>query len=101
MLIPVVLQSDNSADPADVLRLYFGDPYPGSDYTGASFDARDALGARADHSNRFTADDFVAITLLSVDAGPFAVRRGPRRPPKGVPAFIQPPAGFDIGILPD
>lgn len=72
MLIPVVLQSDNSAAAADVLRRYFGDPYPGSDYTGASFDAWDSLATRADDSNRFTADDFVAITLLSVDAGPRA-----------------------------
>lgn len=48
---------------------YFGSPYPGNAYAGASFDSWDSLGTHDTDANRFTADDFVAITMLSVDAG--------------------------------
>lgn len=74
MQIPFALQSDDPSDAAANLTHYFGSPYPGKTYTGASFDSWDSLGTRDADANRFTADDFVAITLLSVDAGPKAAR---------------------------
>lgn len=74
MLIPIALQSDDPAPTAAILANYFGTPYPGNAYTGASFDSWDSLGTRAADTNRFTADDFVAVTLLSVHPGPKAAR---------------------------
>lgn len=74
MRIPLALQSDDPANAAAILGRYFGAPYPGEAYTGASFDSWDSLGTRAADANRFTADDFVAVTLLSVTPGPKAAR---------------------------
>jgi hypothetical protein len=61
----------NPSDDAAALRLlarYFGPGFgaPGS-YTGAAFDTWDSAGTRASDTNRFTADDLVAVTFLSVD----------------------------------
>ncbi|MGV9825567.1 DUF6308 family protein [Gordonia sp. NPDC003429] len=51
----------------------------GKTYTGTSFDSPDSLGTRDADANQLTTDDFVAITLLSVDAGPkAALRTDPR-----------------------
>ena len=72
--IPHALTTDDPTAAASILRAYVGDPYPGATYTGASFDDWDSTGTRAADVNVFTADDFVAIGLLSVDAGPFAAR---------------------------
>ncbi|MYR08954.1 hypothetical protein GTV32_23040 [Gordonia sp. SID5947] len=72
--IPTVLQTDDPTAAAAVLRCYFGDPYPGTAYTGATFDNWDSTGTRAADANIFTADDFIAIGFLSVNAGPAAAR---------------------------
>ncbi|MYR07381.1 hypothetical protein GTV32_14160 [Gordonia sp. SID5947] len=72
--IPRALTTDDYDDAASDLRAYFGNPYPGTAFTGASFDDWDSLGTRAADVNIFTADDVVAIRLLSVDAGPVAAR---------------------------
>lgn len=74
MQIPKVLTTDDPIPAAAALTEYFGDPYPGNRYTGASFDSWDSTGTRSHDTGHFTADDFVAITLLSVDAGPRAAR---------------------------
>lgn len=71
--IPHALTTDDPTAAAGVLRAYFGDPYPGTAFAGASFDDWDSTGTRAADVNTFSADDFVAIGLLSVKA-PYAAR---------------------------
>lgn len=50
-----------------LLRRYYGDPFGSSTLTGAAFDLWDNTKTRAADADRFTADDLVAVTLLSVD----------------------------------
>lgn len=74
IIVPTTLTNDDPRPAAAVLRTYFGDPYPGTAYTGAVFDSWDSTGTRESDSDVFTADDLVAIGFLSVDAGPAAAR---------------------------
>jgi hypothetical protein len=65
----------NSSDDAalGLLERYFGPQFGASEfYTGAAFDTWDSTGTRASDTNRFTADDLVAVTFLSVHVGPEA-----------------------------
>jgi hypothetical protein len=57
----------------DLLRRYYGPGFgePGF-YTGSLFDVWDSTGTRAQDVDRFTADDLVAVGLLSVDVDPRA-----------------------------
>lgn len=73
--IPTALTVDDPAPAAEVLRSYFGDTYPGTAYTSAVFDSWDSTGTRDADADVFTADDFIAIKFLSVDAGPVATRQ--------------------------
>ena len=65
--LPPSLQSDSDERALSQLRGYYGPAFgtKGS-YTGAAFDSWDSTGHRADDQNRFTADDLVAVTFLSV-----------------------------------
>ncbi|MCL8026464.1 DUF6308 family protein [Nocardioides bruguierae] len=59
---------------ASVLACYYGlglhrEHKP---FTGARFDTWDSTGTRADDVNRFTADDLVAVSFLSVEVPPLA-----------------------------
>lgn len=55
------------------LEAYFIEPRPdGSGFTGALFDTWDPSGTRSESANTFTADDVVAVSLLSVDVAPRA-----------------------------
>lgn len=74
MQIPHALQSDDPTRAKNVLQAYFGDPYLHDGFTGASFDSWDSLGTRDADANVFTADDLIAVTLLSVNAGPRAAQ---------------------------
>ncbi|MFC0314738.1 DUF6308 family protein [Gordonia phosphorivorans] len=80
MRIPIELRTDDVTAAAATLTEYFGgaasgnDPFPSNRYTGASFDSWDSTGTRVADADRFTADDFVAIGMLSVNAGPRAAR---------------------------
>ena len=76
MRIPRQLQTDDVTDAAATLTKYFGNPFPGDRYTGASFDTWDSTRTRSADADHFTADDFVAIGMLSVNAGPQAARTG-------------------------
>jgi Family of unknown function (DUF6308) len=71
--LPAALQSDDDRDAIKALKRYYG-PSPGQPrfYTGSLFDAWDSTGTRADDTNRFTADDLVAVTFLSVEVPPKA-----------------------------
>lgn len=69
MRLPRLLQ-DPSDDPArDVLHRYYGTGrHRGANpFTGARFDTWDSTGNRSSDHDRFTADDLVAVTMLSVD----------------------------------
>lgn len=71
--LPLVLQPGRSADAVAQLRRYYGTQLPARDaYTGSAFDAWDSTGTRAADTDRFTADDVVAVTFLSVVVRPRA-----------------------------
>lgn len=65
--LPPSLQIDSDDRALSQLRAYYGPAFgtKGS-FTGAAFDSWDSTGHRAADSNRFTADDLVAVTFLSV-----------------------------------
>ncbi|CCQ18094.1 putative uncharacterized protein [Rhodococcus sp. AW25M09] len=72
--LPPPLIADTDDDAVNLLRRYYGSTYLGSGcYTGALFDSWAPENRVAD-SNRFTADDLVAITFVSV-----AVKAGAAR----------------------
>ncbi|OAK53818.1 DUF6308 family protein [Rhodococcoides kyotonense] len=72
--LPPPLIADTDDDAVAVLRRYYGNTYLGGDcYTGAFFDSWAPEGREAD-ANRFTADDLVAITFLSVEVKASAAR---------------------------
>ena len=73
--LPEALQSPDDEPPLACLRRYFRESPGtrlGTDYTGARFDVWDSSGTRADVTTRFTADDLVAVTFLSVTVSPTA-----------------------------
>lgn len=66
---------DDDAAALALLRRYYGERFPAPPRTGgATFDLWDSAGTRQADSDRFTADDLVAITFLSVDTPPAAAR---------------------------
>jgi hypothetical protein len=74
--LPLALLDDDDDQTAlGLLRTYYGQPVfgPGA-ATGALFDGWDSTGNRAKDTNRFTADDLVAVTFLSVNIPPTAAR---------------------------
>ncbi len=73
--LPLALLDDDDQTALGLLRTYYGQPVfgPGA-ATGALFDGWDSTGNRAKDTNRFTADDLVAVTFLSVNIPPTAAR---------------------------
>ena len=73
--LPSTLQIDDDRAAIDALRRYFGDPYldSGRCYVGAYFDSWTTDGTATD-SDRFTPDDLISVTFLSVDVKPLAAR---------------------------
>lgn len=61
-------------DPAALITEYFARTASGDgwQFSGARFDTLGGGGDHPDSANRFTADDLVAVTLLSVDIDPHA-----------------------------
>ena len=74
--LPNALVSSNNADAIKLLNRYYKSA-PGSEtyHTGSQFDDWDSTGTRQADTNRFTADDAVAVSLLSVSITPFAATR--------------------------
>lgn len=74
MKLPQLLASADDAPALDVLACYYGlgSHAEHNDFTGARFDTWDSTGTRAADANRFTADDLVAVTFLSVQVSPRA-----------------------------
>ena len=72
--LPDALATDDDTAALGLLSRYYGDPFGSSSYTGAVFDVWDSTETRAADADRFTADDLVAVTFLSVDTpGPAAI----------------------------
>lgn len=72
--LPPPLTADTDDDAVALLRQYYGNTYLDTGcYTGAYFDSWAPKNREAD-INRFTADDLVAITFLSVDVKASAAR---------------------------
>jgi hypothetical protein len=71
--LPHALLTNDDAKALELLKTYYG-PVFGAEkyYTGAVFDTWDSSGTRARDTDRFTADDLVAVTFLSVRVGPVA-----------------------------
>ncbi len=72
---PDALPTGDDTAALGLLRRYYGRPPRGSStYTGAAFDGWDSTGTRTVDADRFTADDLVAVTFLSVRTpGPAAI----------------------------
>jgi Family of unknown function (DUF6308) len=73
--LPQALQTPEDRRPLEYLRKYYnerpGIPL-GADYTGARFDVWDSTKSREADADRFTADDLVAVSFLSVEVPPKA-----------------------------
>lgn len=65
--LPDALQTPDDSAALKLLSRYFNAP-PGSNefHTGSQFDCWDSTGTREADANRFTVDDAVAVTFLSV-----------------------------------
>lgn len=69
----LLLDSDNTTAIRTLQRYYNIGPYRDFPaFTGARFDTWDSTGSRRASVDRFTADDLVAVTLLSVSVTPTA-----------------------------
>nr|WP_156388697.1 DUF6308 family protein [Nocardioides sp. Root151] len=68
MRLPQLLQDSDDGPAREVLYRYYGlgSYRQASPFTGARFDTWDNSGTRSVDRDRFTADDLVAVTLLSV-----------------------------------
>ena len=65
--LPEALTTTDDTTALNLLHSYYGSPF-GSDgaLAGAAFDTWDSTGTRSADANRFTADDLVACSFLSV-----------------------------------
>jgi hypothetical protein len=74
--LPAALQDPQSDEAAlELLTSYFGNPFGGQGAAiGAAFDTWDSSGTRLADADRFTADDLVAVSFLSVDISASAAR---------------------------
>ncbi len=70
-----MLQDPHDDRALAVLRRYYGTGAGTETFTGARFDTWDSTGTRAADHDRFTADDLVAVTFLSVNASASAAIR--------------------------
>lgn len=74
MRLPSLLAEGNDERAREVLACYYGlgEHARHMPFTGARFDTWDSTGTRRDDADRFTADDLVAVTFLSVEVPPRA-----------------------------
>lgn len=71
--LPDALQTPDDSAALKLLSRYFHSPMGSSEFhTGSQFDGWDSTGTRLADANRFTADDTVAVTFLSVQVRPLA-----------------------------
>lgn len=74
MQLPQLLQSPDDSGAVKVLQRYYslGTYRDSAPFIGARFDDWDSTRSRSRDTNRFTADDLVAVGLLSVNVPPAA-----------------------------
>ncbi|MEV5962370.1 DUF6308 family protein [Kribbella sp. NPDC051952] len=73
MELPSLVDVGRRADAVRVLSCYYGlNGHEAHRYAGARFDTWDSAGTRGSSHNRFTADDLVAVSFLSVSVPPLA-----------------------------
>jgi hypothetical protein len=73
--LPLALTDPDDKSALELLRRYYGQPLWGpAAAVGAFFDFWDSTGTRVKDLDRFTADDLVAITFLSVNVPASAAR---------------------------
>lgn len=66
--LPVALQHDDDEAALKLLDRYYGPAFGAEKFFGgAAYDTWDSTGTRAADVDRFTADDLVAVTFLSVE----------------------------------
>ena len=71
--LPDALQTPDDSVALKLLSRYFNSPLGSSEFhTGSQFDGWDSTGTRRADDNRFTPDDTVAVTFLSVQVRPMA-----------------------------
>ena len=77
MRLPQSLQDSDDRRALAALKRYYGEvpAEQSSPFTGARFDTWDSTGTRRNDQHRFTADDLVAVTFLSVDVPAVAAIR--------------------------
>jgi hypothetical protein len=77
MRLPSTLTHDDDTAALALLECYYGKGAHAhhQPFTGAWFDTWDSTGTRTQDVNRFTADDLVAVSLLSVDIAGAAARQ--------------------------
>lgn len=77
MRLPSTLTDINDAAAVALLECYYGTGSHADHgcFTGAWFDTWDSTGTRAQDADKFTADDLVAVSFLSVDVPPVAARK--------------------------
>ena len=68
MQLPEAVTSAHEPDAVALLRRYYQEVEPG--FSGRHFDGWDPAGRRSDDKNRFTSDDLVAVTFLSLAVPP-------------------------------
>jgi Family of unknown function (DUF6308) len=65
--LPPSLQCESDEAALEQLHVYYGPQFGDKGYfTGAAFDGWDSNGSHTEDADRFTADDLVAVTFLSV-----------------------------------
>src|ERR1035438_10441082 len=74
-LSPSLLDASDDRAVAVLAAYYHPLSGGGGGYTGGQFDAFDPSGTRSASANTYTADDLVAVTLLSVEVPGRAARR--------------------------
>lgn len=74
MKLPQLLVEGDDSPALETLSCYYGKGMHANhgDFTGSWFDTWDSTGTRAVDVDRFTADDLVAVSCLSVDVQPRA-----------------------------
>ena len=75
MTLPRALQDPDDTAALRLLHRYYGGEGVTTPHGGAAFDTWDSTGTRARDADRFTADDVIAVTFLSVTVPPTAARR--------------------------
>jgi len=68
--VPKILTPGSRAQAVEHLRRYFGPVGVATGWAGSRFERLSGGGDRPDVADRFTADDLVAVTLLSVNVPP-------------------------------